>query len=77
MPLHICSFVSTLALLLIVLCRMFSHHVFLEVRRCGALLVAVSTGKGLLTSVRSHVLLKRFSSIAGIIALVTLKRLLA
>ena len=39
-----------LALLLVVLCRMFSHHVCLEVRRCGALVVAVSTGKRLLSS---------------------------
>ena len=45
-----------LPLLLIVLCRMFSHHVSLESRGCGALVVAVFTGKRLLTSVRSHVL---------------------
>ena len=50
-----CSLVSILALLLVVLCRVFSHHVCLEVRRCAALVVAVSTGKRLLTSVRSHV----------------------
>ena len=43
-------------LLLVVLCRMFSHHVFLEVSRCGALVAAVITGKRLLASVRSHVL---------------------
>ena len=47
--------VSILVLLLVVLCRMFFHHVYLEVRRCGALLFAVSAGKRLLTSVRSHV----------------------
>ena len=68
-----CCLVSMLPLLLIVLCRMFSHHVYLEVRTCGALEVAVITGKRLLTSVRSHVLLERVSSIAGIITLVTLK----
>ena len=50
-----CSFVSMLALLLIILCRMFSRHVCLEARRCGALVVAVFTGKRLLTSVRSRV----------------------
>ena len=44
-----------LALLLIVLCRMFFHHVSLEMRGLGAFVVAVITGKGLLTSVRSHV----------------------
>ena len=57
-----CSLVSIpfclglLALLIVVSSRMFSHHVYLEVRRCGALVVAVSAGKRLLTSVRSHVL---------------------
>ena len=50
------SLLSLLPLLLVVLRRMFSHHVSLEVRICGELLVAVSTGKRLLTSVRSHVL---------------------
>ena len=66
-----------LALLLVVLCRMFSHHVCLEVRRCGALVVAVSTGKGLLTSVRSHVIFQIGRINAGKVALVTLKRLLS
>ena len=47
--------VSILALLLILVRRMFSHHVFLEARRLSALVVAVFTGKRLLTSVRSHV----------------------
>ena len=47
--------VSILALLLVVR-RMFSHHMSLEARRCGAHVVAVFTGKRLLTSVRSHVL---------------------
>ena len=51
-----CSLVSILALLLIVLRRMFFHHVSLEIRGYNALVVAVSTGKGLLTSVRPHVL---------------------
>ena len=50
-----CSLVSILALLLVVLCRMFFHHVSLEIRGLSALVVAVSTGKRLLTSVRSHV----------------------
>ena len=45
-----------LALLLIVLSRVFSQHVSLEVGRCGALVVAVVTGKRLLTSVCSHVI---------------------
>ena len=45
-----------LTLLLAVLCRMFSHHVCLEAKRSGALVVAVFTGKRLLTSVRSHVI---------------------
>ena len=40
---------------LIVLCRMFSQHVFLERIGSGAHVVAVVTSKGLLTSVRSHV----------------------
>ena len=62
-----------LALLLIILCRMFSRHVCLEARRCGALVVAVFTGKRLLTSVRSHVLFQIDGSIAGKVALVTLK----
>ena len=41
--------------LLVVRCRVFLHHVSLEVIRSVALEVAVSTGKRLLTSVRSHV----------------------
>ena len=44
-----------LGLLPVILCRMFSHHVSLEVIRSAALVVAVSTGKRLLASVRSHV----------------------
>ena len=48
--------VSTLALLLVVVRRMFSPQVYLEVRRCGALEVAVSAGKRLLSGVPSHVL---------------------
>ena len=48
--------VSILALLLVVR-RMFSHHVSLEARRCGALVNTVVTGKRLLISVRSRVLL--------------------
>ena len=51
-----CSFASFLALLVVVLSGMFFHHMFLEVRRSVALVVAVSTGKRLLTSVRSQVL---------------------
>ena len=51
-----CSLVSILALLLVVLRRMFFHHVCLEVKRSVALVVAVSTGKRLLTSVRSQVI---------------------
>ena len=39
-----------LALLLVVLRRMFFHHVCLEVKRSVALVVAVSTGKRLLAS---------------------------
>ena len=46
-----CSLVSILVLLLVVLCRMFFHHVSLEIWGSSALVVAVSTGKGLLTSV--------------------------
>ena len=48
--------VSIFALLLVVVRRMFSPQVYLEVRRCGALEVAVSARKRLLTSVPSHVL---------------------
>ena len=72
-----CSLVSILALLLVVLFRMFSHHVYHETRRCGALLVALSTGKRLLTSVCSRVIFYSAGSIAGKVALVTLKRLLS
>ena len=43
----------------------------LESKGSSALVVAVSTGKRLLASVRSHVFFQRGSSIAGIIALVT------
>ena len=48
--------VSLLALLLVVLGRMFLHHVCLEMIGSIALVVAAFTGKGLLTSVRSNVL---------------------
>ena len=51
-----CCIVSLIALLLVVVRRMFSDYVSLEARRCGALVVAVSTGKRLLTSVCSYVL---------------------
>ena len=49
------SLLSLLPLLLVVLRRMFSHYVYLEIRGLSALVVAVITGKRLLTSVRSHV----------------------
>ena len=45
-----------LALLLIVLCRMSPHYVFLEMIGSVGLVVAVFTGKRLLASVHSHVL---------------------
>ena len=51
-----CSLVSILPLLLVVLWRMFSHHVYLEARRSVALLVAVFTGKRPATRMRAHVL---------------------
>ena len=51
-----CFLVSILALLLVFLCKMFFRHVSLEMRGCGAIVVALSAGKGLLTSVRSHVI---------------------
>ena len=38
-----CSLVSILALLLVVLCRMFFHHVSLESRGLSALIVAVES----------------------------------
>ena len=66
--------VSILVHLLVVLCRMFSHHVSLETRGLSALVVAVSTGKRLLTSVRSRVYFKIASLYARIVALVTLER---
>ena len=50
-----CYLVSILALLLVVLSRMFSHHVSLEMLGSVGLVVAVIAGKGLLTSVRLHV----------------------
>ena len=56
-----CSLVSIpfclglLALLIVVSSRMFSHHVYLEVRRSVALVVAVITGKRLLACVPSLV----------------------
>ena len=49
------SLVSMMTILLVVLPRMFSHHVQLDMVGLIALVVAKSTGKGLLTSVPSHV----------------------
>ena len=49
----------------------------LESKGSIALVVAVITGKRLLTSVRSYVIFESAGSIAGKVALVTLKRLLA
>ena len=46
-----------LALLIVVLCGMFSHHVCLEMVGSVGLVVTLSTGKGLLPSVREHVCL--------------------
>ena len=71
-----CSLVSILVLLLVVLCRMFFHHVSLEIRGLSALVVAMSTSKRLLTSVRSQVLIQIVRLNAGKVTLVTLKRLL-
>ena len=51
----VCSLVYKLAFLVFVHCRVFFHHVYLEVRRSVALVVAVFTGKRLLASVRSQV----------------------
>ena len=56
---------------------MFSHHVFLDVIRSAALVVAMSTGKRLLTSVRPVVFFEIVGFYARKVALVTLKRLLA
>ena len=47
--------VSLLAILLVVLDRMFLHHVCLEMIGSIALVVAAFTGKRLLPGVRSHV----------------------
>ena len=66
--------VSILVLLLVVLCRMFSHRMSLEMRGLSALVVAVSTGKRLLTSVRSRVLFYGAGLNTRKVALVTLKR---
>ena len=52
-----CSFVSIFALSLVVLCRVFFRHVSLEIKGLSALVVALSTGKGPLARVRSHVFL--------------------
>ena len=49
--------VAFLALLIVVLCRMFSLHVSLEMLGLIALVVAVITGKRLLPSVRSLVII--------------------
>ena len=46
---------SLILALLLVLCRMFLHHVSLEMLGSVGLVVAVFTGKRLLTSVRSRV----------------------
>ena len=48
--------VSMFPLLFVGLCRMFFQYVSLEVRRSVGLMIAVITGKRLLTSVRSHVI---------------------
>ena len=66
-----------LVLLLIVLRRMFLHHVSLERKRSVALVVAVITGKRLLPSVCSHVIFYIISLYARIVALVALKGLLS
>ena len=50
-----CCLVSILALLIVPFCGMFFHHVSLERRELSALVVAMSAGKRLLTSVRSRV----------------------
>ena len=77
LPMQIVHVLLSLSLLLlVVLCRMFSHHVFLEARGLSALVLAVFTGKRLLASVRSQVLFKIVSLIAGKVAMITLKRLL-
>ena len=47
---------SILAILVVVLGRMYFRHVSLEMLGSGALVLAFSTDKRLLTSVRSHVL---------------------
>ena len=49
------SLVSVIALLLFVMCRVFSHRVSLDIIRLIAIVVTVFTGKGLLTSMRSRV----------------------
>ena len=49
-------FVSLIALLLVVLGRMFLHQVCLEIIGSIALVVAAFTGKRLLPTVRLHVL---------------------
>ena len=69
--------VSFLALLIVVLCRMFSHHICLEIVRLITLVVAVSTVKRLLTSVRLHVSFYDVRLYARIITLTTLKGLLS
>ena len=70
-------FVPLAALLLVVLCRMFSHYVSLEMIRSIALVIAVITGKRLLPSVRSRVFSYIASFYARKVALVTLKGLLS
>ena len=72
-----CSLVSMFALLHFFLCGMFSHHVALEMRRLGALVVAVITGKRLFASVCLHVSVEGAGSIAGKVTLTTLKGLLS
>ena len=69
-----CSLVSLLAVLLFFLCGMFSHNVALEIRGLGALVVAVITGKRLLTSVGSRVIFQIASCYARKVTLTTFKR---
>ena len=66
-----------LVLLLVILSRVFLCHVRLEAIRSAALVVAVSTGKRLLASVRSQVPSHIVGLYARKVALVTPKRLLS
>ena len=49
------SLISILALLLVVLCRMSSHHVILEMVALGEVFVAHRAGKGPLVGVSANV----------------------